>query len=212
MGQLVEHVEAKGLAENTLFVFVSDNGWRPSENRERSRPEEFAHTARSKRAPFDDGLRSPILIRWDGVTRPATHDGLVSSIDLMPTLLAAAGVDPDAIARLPGLNLLPVARGESRIAPNRAIFGEIYPGDASRLGHPERDVAYRWVRQGNMKLIVPHAPTKEDKPWGGYLERIALFDVATDPFEAENLATLPSQQRNVIRLQERLDHWWTPAP
>ncbi len=71
VGNLVDYVEDKGVADKTVFVFVSDNGWRPSDNRERNRPQEFAHTKRSKRAPFDDGLRTPILIRWDGVVKPS---------------------------------------------------------------------------------------------------------------------------------------------
>lgn len=209
VGQLVKHVEQKGLAARTIFVFVCDNGWRPSRNRQKGRTEEFAHTKRSKRAPFDDGLRTPILIRWDGVVTPHTNRGLVHSIDLMPTLLTAAGVTARETKKFPGINLLPVAEGKSTIAADRAIFGEVSPGDASHLGHPERDIAYRWVRQGRLKLIVPTRHTNE-KPWGGYLDSTALFDVVADPSEQHNLAKIRTQQQNIARLRRLLDNWWNP--
>ena len=209
VGRLMRHVEDAGLSKETVYVFVCDNGWRPSESRERRRPQEFAHTRRSKRAPFDDGLRTPILLCWEDVVEPATHEGLVSSIDLMPTLLAVAGVDTDdGEIDLPGINLLPVARGESKLKPSRAIYGEIYPGDASSLGHPERDLAYRWIRQGPLKLIVPHTQSGSSRPWGDFLESVSLFDVTQDPFEKNNLAAASSQQSNLARLQEQLDAWW----
>lgn len=212
VGELVQYVEDRGLADDTLFVFVADNGWRASENRERSRPEEFAHTKNSKRAPFDDGLRTPILLRWDNVIEPATHTGLVSSIDLMPTILAAAGVNPPDSTELPGVNLLPFTRGKHVLDTDRALFGEIYPGDASSLDHPERDIAYRWVRQQDLKLIVPHVQAPHEKPWGDYLDSVALYNVTADPFESTNLANSPALSDDVVRLQDLLNNWWTPAP
>jgi uncharacterized sulfatase len=212
VGELVRYVETKGVAANTVFVFLADNGWRPSRTPQRNRPQEFAHTKTSKRAPFDEGLRTPILIRWDGVVKPATHSGLVSSVDLMPTLMAAAGVTVPSVANLPGLNLLPTARGEFDIDSDRAVFGEVYPGDASRLGHPERDIAYRWLRQGHLKLIVPHRHPPGQEPWGGYLDQVALFDVVADPGEAHNLVESRTHRDHVARLRKRLDDWWTPVP
>ena len=202
VGELVQHVERSDAASNTIFVFVVDNGWSPSERREKKRPEEFAHTRNSKRAPFDDGVRTPILIRWDGVVEPATHIGLVSSIDLVPTLLSAAGAKAET--KLPGIDLLPSARGEEPLSPERPVFGEIYPGDASALGHPERDIAYRWVRHGELKLIVPHG----DPPWGGYLQKPALFNISADSRETTDLAAKPQHADDLDRLTALLDDWW----
>ncbi len=174
VGDLIAFVEKSSDLKNTLFVFVSDNGWSPSEKRERNRPQEFAHTKTSKRAPFDEGVRSPILIRWDNHVQPATHAELVSSIDIVPTLLTAAGNSPPI--DMPGKNLL------GNLAPDRPVFGEIYPGDASSLGNPKRDLAYKFVRQGDYKLILPIG----EKPWGSYLTEPALYDVAHDPGETKN--------------------------
>ena len=208
VGELVRTVDSAGANADTLFVFVVDNGWSPSTRRRSSRPAEFVHTAESKRAPFDMGLRTPILLAWDGVITPATHEGLVSSVDLFPTLLAAAGDDftPRA-GHHPGANLLPVARGEENLDLDRAVFGAIYPGDATGRSDPARDLAYRWVRRGKFKLIVPEG----EAPWGGYLEGPALYDLAADPHEQINLADDPDQTETITDLRARLDAWWDPG-
>ncbi|MDF1825721.1 MAG: sulfatase-like hydrolase/transferase [Verrucomicrobiales bacterium] len=200
VGDLIDFVEGNANAENTIFVFVSDNGWAPGEKRERSRPEEFAHTKTSKRAPFDEGVRSPILFRWDGVIPPGRHDELVSSIDIVPTLLKLAGVEADAFETMPGIDLT------GDLDRERAVFGAIFPGDAESIGHPEREVAYRWVRQGDYKLIVPVG----SNAWGGYLKKPALFNVAIDPREKEDLIESGEMEEVRSSLEVRLDQWWRP--
>jgi len=202
VGQLVRFVEEKCDLSKTAFVFVTDNGWSPSTKREKSRPEEFAHNETSKRSPFDEGVRSPILIRWDGVVAATTHSELVSSVDIVPTLLKAAGVPESSRAGMPGVDLL------GDLDRDRAVFGEIYPGDASALGHPERDIAYRWVRKGDYKLIVTHG----EKPWGGFLKGDALFKVAEDPGETRNLIDEAALAETVRDLRTRLDAWWSAKP
>ncbi len=200
VGRLIDFVEKNSNPANTIFVFVADNGWSPSTTPEESRPEEFAHTKTSKRAPFDEGVRSPILIRWDGKVAPATHPQLVSSIDIVPTLLKAAGLPESAGAGMPGADLL------GDLDPDRAVFGEIYPGDAESLGHPEREIAYRWVRKGDYKLIVPHGA----KPWGDYLKAEALFDVSRDPGESRDVSREAGSPETVAVLRGLLDQWWKP--
>ncbi len=208
VGRLVDQIESRGLASNTLFLFVVDNGWEPSTNRAPQRPAEFNHTKRSKRAPFDFGLRTPILIRWDGHVTAATHSELVNSIDIVPTLLGACGLGEHA-KDLPGIDLLPSARGEEKLDPDRAIFGEVYPGDASSLRHPERDVAYRWVRRGPFKLIVSHAHGNEH-PWNEYLMGDALYNLNGDPEESHNLIDDAAHFDTVEQLRELLNAWWNP--
>jgi len=208
VGDLVKFVEQRGLADNTIFVFVVDNGWEPDATRYRSANQEWDHTKRSKRAPFDSGLRTPILLRWDRHVQPATHQELVSSIDILPTLLTATGL-ANRSDSFPGRDLWPSAIGEQGLDPDRAIFGEIYPGDASFLGHPERDIAHRWVRKGNLKFITTH---KHHQPtsWGHYLEGNALFDVVSDPTESRNLISEKVFETELRDLQQQLNGWWNP--
>lgn len=198
VGQLLEAIEIRGLSRNTLFVFVSDNGFEPLE----TNPNQY--TEKSKRSPFDAGLRTPILLRWDARISPDRREAWVSSIDLYPTVLAAAGID--AKSPTPGLNLLENAISHEPLPVDRAIFGEIYPGDATGLVDPSVDVAYRWVRQGNHKLIVPSS----EEAWGDYLDTVGLFDLRADPEETNDLASDLQYQPIKAALRAMLDNWWTP--
>ena len=204
VGELIDFVEKNADASHTIFVLIVDNGWTPARKRSKSRPAEFDHTKESKRAPFEDGVRTPILIRWDGHIEPRTDLSLVSSVDLVPTLLSAAGLKKTE--KMPGIDLLE----EQAADPDRAVFGEIYPGDASSLGNPAGDIAYRWVRRRNLKLIVPHRQHGK-APWGHYLSGPALFDLDKDPREQNNLisnAELAGERRGLTAL---LDSWWNPG-
>lgn len=187
-------------------MFVVDNGWGPLTRRS-TRTGKYPVDTRTKRSPFDRGLRTPILIRWDGHVKPATHTALCSSIDIVPTILHAVGMG-EAAAKLPGVNLLPSAVGDAELK-SRPVFGEIYPGDATSLGHPSRDVAYRWVREGRWKLIVPHR--QRGAVWRNYVTVPSLFDVTADPLEEHNLAGDPQSADEVARLTKLLDEWWTPG-
>ncbi len=198
IGQLLDYLDGKGLSRNTLFVYVCDNGWANASGSAKQ-------DKRSKRSPFENGIRTPILLRWDDVIKPATHQGLVSSVDLATTVLAALGVDAAAYD-LPGVDLLPSATGQQSLDPDRAVFGEIYPGDARSLGNPRRDVAYRWIRQRNLKLIVPYA-NANGEPWNSYVRELTLYDLAIDPEETRNLATNPEYASDVERLRKRLKAW-----
>ncbi|MGZ0170686.1 MAG: sulfatase-like hydrolase/transferase [Planctomycetales bacterium] len=209
VGNLIEFIEERGLDEETIFVFVVDNGWEPDPARYRTANREWDHTKRSKRAPFDYGLRTPILIRWTGRTKAATHQELVSSIDILPTLLAAAKISTRP-KDLPGQNLWPSATGSSPLDADRAVFGAIYPGDATSLEHPENDVAHRWIRKGNLKLITTHKQGAAQS-WGNYLDGDALFDVVADPIESQNLIDVPQMQPEIRVLRRLLDNWWNPG-
>ncbi len=201
VGQLINQIETRGLAENTLFVFAVDNGWQAHPTKAGD------HTKNSKRAPFDYGLRTPILLRWDGVIRPARHEGLVSTIDLLPTILSACGAEVPE--ELPGINLLPSAKGEAQLDPERPVFGDVYPGDATELNKPEGDIAYRWVRKGEFKYVYPHTHGKK-AAWGDYLEEPSLFNVVEDPDESENLLGKPEYEAKGQELKRLLDQWWSP--
>lgn len=199
VGQLLDYLDKKGLTKDTLFVYVCDNGWT-------TQTDSPKQAKRSKRSPFETGIRTPILLRWDGVIQPANHEALVNSIDLVPTVLSALGIDRTSY-QLPGVDLMPSARGEEQLDADRPVFGEIYPGDATSLGKPEKDIAYRWIRHRNLKLIVPHAD-ESGKAWNRYVDRVALFDLAADPNETMNLADDPNSLDDVSRLRKLLDDWW----
>ncbi len=199
VGELIGYLKRKGLARRTLFVFIADNGFRPS-RKPTSSGDYRRHDERSKWSPYEDGMRTPVLVRWEGHVEPATHEGLVRAVDVVPTVLSAVGL-ADAIGGLPGVDLMPSALGRSE-RPERPAFGEVYPNDAASLGQPGRHVQMRWVRSGDLKLIVRQPGVEED--------RVELFDLADDPGEARNLAGDPRYADDVRRLRALVDDWWTP--
>jgi uncharacterized sulfatase len=195
-GQLLDWLDQKKLGDNTLVVFVVDNGWiqlpagQPGSRVGRSSP-------KSKLSPYDGGVRTPILLRWPGRIKPGRYEDLVSSIDLAPTILAACGAAPPP--GLPGLNLLDRAAGGPALKRD-AVFGAIFSHTASDIENPARDVVNRWVRSGDWKLIVFDAKPKPAE----------LYNLAKDPHEEKDLAA--AQPAEVQRLTNLLDAWWRPRP
>jgi uncharacterized sulfatase len=189
-GQLLDHLEQQKLAENTLVIYVTDNGWIQNP--------EAADSVRSKRTPYDAGLRTPIMVRWPGKAKPAVREELVSSLDVAPTILRAAGLTPTA--EMPGLNLLdPVA-----VAARKELYGACFTHNAVDLNDPAKNVRHRWMTDGRWKLIVPHVPADKDGP--GTVE---LYDLSADPHEKTELSGKHPEQ--VRALTEKLDRWWKPG-
>ncbi|WP_442510175.1 sulfatase-like hydrolase/transferase [Novipirellula sp. SH528] len=194
IGALLDHLRKKDLLSNTLVVFASDNGLRPHRQRHEQQD------ARSKLSQYEDGLRTPILIRWDGHVPPSEYQPLVRTVDLVPTVLSAVGLSAEVTPRMRGLDLMPTAiAGKS--PPERPAFGAIYPNDAVAFGQPSRHVRGRWVREGDFKLVVPGPATPA-------LPR-ALFNLASDPEERSNLAADPAQADRITALNILLDQWWS---
>lgn len=192
VGQLVAMLEDRDLVSNTLFVFVADNGFVPRKN------PPPGYTNRSKKSPYEYGVRTPILLSWEGHIVPATYTELVSALDIVPTTLAAAGVESEK--KLPGISLLPAAKGQAEL-PKRPMFGATYRHQCKRFEHPEEEVVTRWVRLDNLKLIEPvSAPNKP-----------MLFNVVEDPHERINLAGRDDYAEAVAKRQRLLDEWWNPV-
>jgi uncharacterized sulfatase len=184
-GELLSHLDQSGEAENTLVVYTCDNGWIQN-------PESPQFAPRSKRSPYEGGVRSPMLVRWPGRIEPAKYDALVSTIDFAPTVYAAAGVD--APAGLPGLNLLEVCRERGKSDRHR-LFGEIFEHDVADIDDPAKSLLFRWTIDRDWKLILPTA--------GGAAE---LYQLVNDPYEKQNVAA--DHPDMVGRLSKSIDAWW----
>jgi len=177
-GALLGHVEERGLTKNTLVVFVVDNGWI-------QREESQGYAPRSKRTPYEGGVRTPILFSWPGQIEPGERMQPVSSVDLAPTILAACGVDaPDVLT---GVDLL-------KVEERGPVFGAAFTHDVVELGDPASSLLTRWVLDDRHKLLVHDDPS----------EPTELYDVAVDPFEEAPL-TDPETER---ALRGELDAWW----
>lgn len=190
IGELLAGLDKRGLRKNLLIVFVVDNGWVQSVGPAK-KGDQFA--TRSKNTPYDMGVRTPLILQWNGHTKAGRYLDLVSTVDIAPTVLAAAGAKvPDSTD---GLSLLDVAVGKGALKRD-AVFGEIYVHTALKVDDPRANLTHRWVRVGDWKLIVP---VKTDgKP--------ELYNLADDPHEKTNLAE--SRSADVARLRDRLNKEW----
>ncbi len=198
-GDLVDHLEKRGIRENTLIVYVGDNGWI-------QHPERNGYDARSKQTPYEGGIRQPTLYSWPGTLKPETRDELVSSIDIFPTTLAAAGARQPAIP-VPGLNLLDAMKTGKKIKRD-TIFGESFAHDIADIENPEASLLFRWCIQGKWKLLLTYDgevnryksthPRDEKRP--------QLFDLINDPHEKTNLAA--KNPKVVARLAKLIEEWY----
>lgn len=186
-GNLLDQLEKKGLNENTIVVYVTDNGWiqNPTGN----------NPIRSKLTPFEAGHRTPIMIRWPGKVKPRQVDIPVSSIDIAPTLLQALGLKPEAAMQ--GINLL----DDVAVAKRPAVFGECFTHDAVDIENPSSSLRYRWIVEGTWRLVVPEP---RNVPMG----KVELYDLTSDPREENNLAE--KDPARVKSLRNKLDAWWKP--
>lgn len=130
VGDLLTVLQQSGKAENTIVIFIGDHG---------------ADFLRGKRTSYEGGLRIPLIMRWSGHAQPQVREEMVSTIDLMPTLLAAAGAAP--VEGLPGRSLEPLLRGEE-VAWRSHLFAEYHTHAAASNFYPQRS-----VRTQRYKLI-----------------------------------------------------------
>ena len=167
VGRIVSTLEKLGLTRNTLVIFTNDNGgeWL-------SRNSPFFHR---KTTIWEGGIRVPLIMKWPArlpAGRTSPQAGFV--FDLTTTILAAAGAASPADARFEGINLLPIAAGQTPVV-DRTLFFRVTGARAQRA-----------VRQGDWKLLLD----------GG---NVMLFNVRTDPGERNDLA----KERGEIALRLR---------
>ena len=198
-GQLFDHLDKQGLREDTMVVYVADNGWITN-------PEEVNRfLPRSKQSPDEGGVRTPIIFSLPGELAPQQRPELVSSIDIVPTILGAAGLSIPA--ELPGMNLFPDMQQRTPIDRD-TIFGEGFAHDMADIDDPEASLLYRWVIEENWKLILSYDGRNDSyqKYHADLLGRPRLYDLSADEHETTNLALRYPEL--VDRLAEKLTAWY----
>ena len=198
-GQLIDLLEKRNLRDDTIIVYVTDNGWIQN-------PERGGYAPRSKQTPYEGGIRTPIMFSWpNGGLKIGKRKDVVSSIDLFPTVLAATGARTPK--GLPGLNLLENLKTEKPIK-RKGIFGETFAHDIADVENPEDSLLFRWTIEGKWKLLLTYDgevnryktthPREEKRP--------QLFNLLKDPKEEKNLAK--DNPEGVARLAAKIGKWW----
>jgi arylsulfatase A-like enzyme len=172
IGHVVAKLKEEGLWENTLLFFLSDNGGPLAQSASN------APLRGGKHMDYEGGIRVPFLVCWPGKLPAGESQAVVSALDILPTVIAAAGLAGPSEQPLDGMNLLPVLRGE--IAPRpRNLFWCSGSNDG-------------WwaVRSADWKLV-------------GEKARISLFDLSQDVAEKNDLGkTMPEKVAELTKLHD----------
>jgi len=200
-GTVLDYLEKKGLRENTLVLYITDNGWTDGYLAEKiygqlPAGKRLWPQPKGKQHVYDGGVRTPVILNWPGHIEPGKSDDLALSVDFVPTILAACGARPTA--EMQGINLMDAKARAAR----KAVFGEGFVHSAKTTERPDPNLRARWVREGDWKLIVW---AKTDPQFYGKPE---LYNLKEDSFERKNLADANAEK--VTHLRRLIDAWWKP--
>ncbi len=174
---IMEHLRNLGVADDTIVVFFTDNGWYWGE-----------HRLRAKNNPYEEAIRSPVLVRYPKLAPlPRIEDRFTLNIDLAPTFAELAGVgvpiahDGESLVRLFD-GTTPTWRSD--------LLAESWPGN-----HP-----WALVREAQWKYT--ELPVDPGNP--ATLFETELYDLVTDPYELNNVASDPANAARVAAMAARL--------
>ena len=205
--QLTDKLKTLDVYDNTMFVFVIDNGW--------------CNGLVSKGSPFEKGVRTPMFFTLPGAIPAGKRvEGLVSTLDLYPTILDYAGASAPPTAS--GRNLRPTIEGIDD-ATRDVLFGAIYPAFATKEDQrPERDVYALYARSERWKYILftQDVYEKGNRKYfriqsilTDYPERKRgdqdLYDLDADPHELNNLGDDPGHKARLADFKRQVLAWWT---
>ena len=178
VGRLLNYLDASGLSKTTLVVYMGDNGFALGE-----------HGFYDKRDAFEESIRVPMLAYAPGFIKPGTKvTQMVQNIDIAPTLLAMAGVQPPRSAEMDGKSFLPLLQGQS-IRWRDHILYEYY----WEWNFPATPTVFA-IRTDRYKYIFYH----------GVWDHDGFYDLQTDPHERHNLINVPAYSEQIEAMKKQL--------
>jgi arylsulfatase A-like enzyme len=179
VGRMLQFLEQEGLAENTIVVFSSDQGFFLGE-----------HGWFDKRWIFEESLRTPLMVRWPGMVKPNSVNGnIVSLIDFAQTFLEAAGIEGSA--EMQGRSLIPILRGTTPADWRKSLYYHYY-----EYPIPHRVRPHYGVITDRFKLVHYYKPDVDD--W-------ELLDRESDPLEVKSFYNDPAYAQVVKELHAELN-------
>lgn len=191
IGRLLAGVRAIGQADNTVVVFLSDNGMSHKAEVDRELAtmdwaKRNVHGLRGhKTTVWENGIRVPLLVRWPGQIAPGERKQFGAVEDILPTILDLAGLRPDAVKHLPfvGVSLRPALRDAAVVRERAPAFRIAISGAGSPKPQDESNPRPRRFEEHH--LVLRGERFKFHALPGG---KSALFDLAADPVEASDVA------------------------
>lgn len=190
VGKLFDKLTELGVIENTLVIFLVDNG----PNRMR-----YVGPRRGMKSEVHDGgVRSPLWLHWPARLQAGRScDQLSAHIDVTPTILEACGVQPPADLQFDGRSLLPLLEGRDVTWPDRTLVIQSHRGDVPVRYH------HFMIRDQRWKLLHASGFGREQFTGEPVFE---LYDMQADPKESKNLVT--EQPEVFQRLKQAYDKWF----
>ncbi|SHF21410.1 Arylsulfatase A [Mariniphaga anaerophila] len=210
IGQVMGELKKQGIDENTLILFMSDNG---------------SPFPRAKTRLYDSGIKTPFIVRWPKKLKNGTSDALISSIDIAPTLceLAGAGISET----YQGISFLPILKNYSESVRNY-IAAEHNWHDYQAHERAIRNKNYLYIRNAFPQFNA--SPPADAVNSMTYREMIRLYeagelaehhldcfieprnaeelyDVKNDPYQFYNLAGNPKYEKELNGMRKLLDNW-----
>ncbi|PZF57852.1 sulfatase [Curtobacterium sp. MCSS17_008] len=193
VGRLLDHLEERGLAEDTLVVYTSDQGFFLGD-----------HGWFDKRLMYDQSLQMPMLMRWPAAIEPGTRsEAIITNVDFAATFLDVCGIDAaGALPTSQGRSFLPLLKGEEIADWPDAMYYRYWEHDDPIHAAP----AHYGIRTDSYKLLyfygaglgVPGASEAEFEPeW-------ELYDLKSDPEEMRNVADDPAYADVRVDLERKL--------
>lgn len=199
VGLLLDHMQALGLLENTLFVYATDNGWEQEPDVSYMTPENLALYGplygnggeKGKGGLYDMSTRTPVIFYWKGrITGTMNDTTLVSTMDIVPTILDIAGLDVPK--DLPGVSLKSLFDGEA-LETRTELIG--YTNNRRKSDSPMGSMADGYYVRTDRWHFLWYRDTNE----------LALFDVRRDPRSNHDLtADFPNL---VDQFKQKIELW-----
>lgn len=203
-GELLNHLKEKEVADNTVIVYICDNGWAATSTNSDD-PNQKAWNGfalQSKGSPFENGIRTPIMVSWPGHLKPQRVDEFAHAVDVFPTIVSAAGLKPPE--SLPGINLMDLEACQGR----ERVFGVTHSIHNMTVGDPDDTQQYLWCVEGDWKLILRYHgkdTTKYKAVHAWDTEPARLYHLKSDPHERHNLVA--KHPAIVERLKQAIEAW-----
>jgi arylsulfatase A-like enzyme len=208
-GELFQQLESRGLTENTIILYICDNGWAAtSTNKDDPNQKHWnGYALRSKSSPYENGIRTPIMVSWPGKVAPTRSPDFAHAIDFFPTIAAATGITPPE--GLPGINLLDEAARKARTS----VFGVCHATHNMNPNNSDGTLLFLWCVSGDWKLMMryPGKDTTSYKVINDWDQKpIQLYHLKTDPHEKNEVSEMHPEIAE--KLRKEIEAWHTVKP
>lgn len=212
IGQIRAELEHQGVLDNTVIIYVSDNGM---------------PFPRAKCTLYDSGIHTPLIVRWpQHIPAGSVQTGLASTVDLAPTLMALAGVPQQSME---GINLAPMFF-DANVSLRERVYSEANWHDFEKFTRSVRSPQFKLVRNYYWDTPLWNSVDSINSiTWHGMLEARSageltpaqaflfnperpfeeFYDLDADPFELVNVIDDPNYRRIINELRADLDNWRT---